>query len=965
MSASPKLRPLYPRGSEWRRWDLHFHTPASYDYRAKSLTSHDIVNGLIAAGVRVVAVTDHHVMDLTRIREMQALGADKLTVLPGIELRSELGGRESVHFIGVFAEDADIERIWHDMQTHLGLHAKEVVAKGDDNIYCQFEPAAKLIRDFGGIVTIHAGHKANSIEAIRNVTGYKMTLKKDMVRDAVDILEVSDLDDAADYRAIVFPEVGFRRPLVICSDNHDCRSYTSKAALWIKADPTFRGLLQAIKHPEQRFFVGDEPALRRRVRSAPAKFVQTAHFAQTASMPASRPWFSGSVEFGGELVAVIGNKGSGKSALADVVAFLGNSRLDREDHFSFLNSRKFLHPSAKLGRAYQGTLVWADGGSQQRLLGEAVPPEAAERIRYIPQEYFEMVCNELRADAGSQFQAELKRAIFSRIDEADRMGGGSLDEVIAMHVGPLEEKLAQLRATISETNAEIAAVHSRLDPTARASLTERQRLLNEQLTKLDEAKPPVVAPPNATSPAAQQLAVTFGAAQLALAAVQQERTQATQRQTEFSALAQRLSNARQRLRNLETDVTAVTGKLATDLTGSGLAMQDLVTFRIDWTRLDTAIKTAETARDAETTRLNAQGAGSLNQRLKDATEALTKLQQQLDQPTKDYQAYVGRLATWQKQRDALTGKPDQPGTIAHIATELAALAALPTQLTALRQRRSEISAEIFATLAAIKDAYAKLHRSVQEFVTQAGTGVDLRFTTELRVVSFAEQFFNLVSRGAAGTFYGQEDGLARLKAILAETDFNTDALKFPARILQALAGDERQTPPTKVRAQDQLRKGATIAQLLDFLFGFTYLEPRYELSLSATPLEQLSPGERGLVLLIFYLMVDREDFPLVIDQPEHNLDNQTVATKLVPFVRAAKTHRQIIIVTHNPNLAVVCDAEQIIVATMDKTGGNSIRYESGSLEDPAINRAVLDILEGTQPAFETREETYFFEEGAP
>jgi len=96
MPNPPFKRPLHPRGSEWRRWDLHFHTPASYDYQARALTSHDIVSGLIATDVRVVAVTDHHVMDATRIREMQALGTGKLTVLPGIELRSELGGRESV-----------------------------------------------------------------------------------------------------------------------------------------------------------------------------------------------------------------------------------------------------------------------------------------------------------------------------------------------------------------------------------------------------------------------------------------------------------------------------------------------------------------------------------------------------------------------------------------------------------------------------------------------------------------------------------------------------------------------------------------------------------------------------------------------------------------------------------------------------------------------------------------------------
>ena len=953
--------PQFPRGAEWRKWDLHFHTPASYDYQARGLTSQEIVSNLLTAGIRVVAVTDHHLMDVTRIREMQAIGAGRLTILPGIELRSELGGKESVHYIGIFPEDAPIERLWPELRTHLKLHPDDVATTGDDNVYCQFEPSAKLIHEFGGIVTIHAGSKTNSIEAIRNVTGYKMTLKKDMVKDAIDVLEVSDVDDANDYRTNVFPEIGRKRPLIVCSDNHDCRKYASKTKLWVKSDPTFRGFQQAIMHPDERIFLGDEPPARRRQRTTPGKFVDTVHFAQNAAVPANPAWFSGSVPFGPELVAVIGNKGSGKSALADVFALLGNSPLDREEHFSFLNSRKFLHLAAKLGRAYQATLVWGDASSQLRLLGDGVPPEAPERVRYIPQEYFEKVCNELRADAHSQFQAELKRAIFSRIDDAERMGGTSLDEVIAIHVEPLEEKLRQSRKTLSETNQEIVALHQRLDPTTRASLSEKQKLLTDQLANLDAAKPPVVAAPSATSPEAQKLVQDLAAAQQALNNVQQERTQATTRQAEQSALAQRLTNARQRLRNLDSEFANLIARLGADLAGSCLSGADVVSLKVEWTKLDTAIKAAEAARDVEATKLTAQGLGSLAQRLKDTTEALAKLQQKLDQPTKDYQSYVAKLTAWQKQRDALTGKPDEAGTIAHVTAALAALAALPTQLTELRQRRNDMSSDIFQTLVAIRDAYAKLHRAVQGFVSEAGTGVDLRFATELRVTNFAEIFFNIISRGSAGTFYGTDEGAARLRSILHETDFNTEALVFPGRVLQALANDERQSTPTKARPADQLRRGATMEQLLDFLFGFTYLEPRYELSLGNTALEQLSPGERGLVLLIFYLMVDREDIPLVIDQPEHNLDNQTVATKLVPFVRAAKAHRQVVIVTHNPNLAVVCDAEQVIVATMDKSAGNSIRYESGSLEDPVINRCVLDILEGTQPAFETREDTYFFD----
>lgn len=84
--------PFHDRGSLWGRWDLHFHTPASFDYKNGSLTNELIVEVLKKAGVSVVAITDHHTIDVPRIRALQALAADDLTVLPGIEFRTELGG---------------------------------------------------------------------------------------------------------------------------------------------------------------------------------------------------------------------------------------------------------------------------------------------------------------------------------------------------------------------------------------------------------------------------------------------------------------------------------------------------------------------------------------------------------------------------------------------------------------------------------------------------------------------------------------------------------------------------------------------------------------------------------------------------------------------------------------------------------------------------------------------------------
>ena len=81
-------------------------------------------------------------------------------------------------------------------------------------------------------------------------------------------------------------------------------------------------------------------------------------------------------------------------------------------------------------------------------------------------------------------------------------------------------------------------------------------------------------------------------------------------------------------------------------------------------------------------------------------------------------------------------------------------------------------------------------------------------------------------------------------------------------------------------------------------------------------------------------------------------------SNLVPCINAAKQKRQVIIVTHNPNIAVACDAEQIIYCEMDKDN-YQIRYSAGSIENPITRKHVVDVLEGTMPAFELRRKKYF------
>ena len=110
-----------------------------------------------------------------------------------------------------------------------------------------------------------------------------------------------------------------------------------------------------------------------------------------------------------------------------------------------------------------------------------------------------------------------------------------------------------------------------------------------------------------------------------------------------------------------------------------------------------------------------------------------------------------------------------------------------------------------------------------------------------------------------------------------------------------------------------------------------------------------------------FLKLDDSKKPLLIDQPEDNLDNKSVFKDLVDDLKAVKKKRQIIIATHNPNLVINTDSEQVIVAKYEESEDDEkprITYISGALEDKSIKEYVCDILEGGDIAFMKRERRY-------
>ena len=295
------------KGSEWRKWDLHFHTPSSYDYKDNSITDQEIIDNLFACNIEVVAITDHHIIDVPRIKNLQALGSGKVTILPGIEFRAELGGNESIHFIGLFSEKSDIENIWIKLQSNCCITNSDIINRGGNAyIHCNLKDTCKLIHDLGGLVSVHAGSKSNSLENITNSLPYKMALKKELVISHIDMLELGKEDDQDDYNNIVFPAIKYRQPMIICSDNHNAKDYRVKQNLWIKADPSFEGLKQITFESQHRVKIQKEkPDFKE------GKLI----IDQVRFMTSSNKFTTNPINLNDNLNVIIGGKSSGKSIL--------------------------------------------------------------------------------------------------------------------------------------------------------------------------------------------------------------------------------------------------------------------------------------------------------------------------------------------------------------------------------------------------------------------------------------------------------------------------------------------------------------------------------------------------------------------------------------------------------------------------------------------------------------------------
>jgi hypothetical protein len=653
-------------------------------------------------------------------------------------------------------------------------------------------------------------------------------------------------------------------------------------------------------------------------------------------------------------VAIIGARGSGKTALADVIA-AGCDAITPAGWIADENiSPSFLARARRLvGNATVG-LTWAGGETVTRALDgrDANGHMSFPRARYLSQQFVEELCSSKGVSDG--LVNEIERVIFESHSKEDREW--------ALDFPELREQLTARFQQAREREAEaISDISDRI-----ATEFEKESLVAALTSQSQQKKKLIV---DYTADRAK-LVVKGTEAQVA-------------RHTQLSEAAQALRNRIQAFGNrrrtyiaLQDEVLSMRATGAPEMlrqaqarhANSGLDAQQWDQFLLIYKGdVDKSLAAYIAWADEEVCKLNGTPprSGDLNAALIPDAADLSTL------PLAPIAAEMARLEALfsadkliRDQFTVLTGR------IAQENSALQTLEARHTDARGATVRRKELQAErddayerVFEAIINEQNALAGLYAPLMSrLAASSGTLKKLSFSVRRMVDvqvwgSLAED--KLLDLRRTGPFQGRGSLTAAATQVLKpawETGSVVEVRAAMADFMAKYLKDLLLHAPFAPTQQAEFRNWSK--QFAHWLFSTDHITIRYEISYDGLDIRKLSPGTRGIVLLLLYLALDdSDDRPLIIDQPEENLDPKSVFDELVDLFIAAKAKRQVIMVTHNANLVINTDADQIIVASAGPhpSGGlPPISYAAGGLESAGIRKAVCDILEGGQAAFRER-----------
>jgi hypothetical protein len=974
-------------GSQWRRWEPHIHTPGTAlndQFKGEweqYLTSLEKTSPKIEA----LAVTDYYLADnykeIIKHKQQGRLSEIQL-IFPNIELRLDAAAKKgfvNIHLL-VSPEDSEhieqLERILSRLtfqafgdvfncnRSDLIRLGKCADAKIIDNNSALSYGATQFKVNFASLKKVYTESdwaKANILIAVAGgsgdgSSGLNQAADKTL-RQEIETFAHIIFSGNTKQREFWLGQGGLSvdalkvrykgcKPCLHGSDAHELDKVgvpDQDRYSWIKGALEFDALRQACIDPEGRAFVGSEPP----PSAMPSQVISRVKIsnADWAATP--------DIELNTGLIAIIGARGSGKTALADMIA-AGCDSINPNNSTNENTSPSFLTRAAPLLGQAEIQLMWGGGDESTRsLVGDNSNVNSTyPRARYLSQQFVEELCSSNKMSDG--LIEEIERVILDSYDIDERNGAVNFNEFREFKANRFQQ--ARTR-----------------ESTALLNLSNRISFEMEKEKSIFSLNQQVVN---------KKALIQNYRSDLSKLVVKGDAAHVT-RHTELGLVAQSLrskiqgyTNQRATFIALQDEVISTRATMAPEQlrqaqarhTNSGLSAQQWDEFLLEYKgSVDTSLQNYLKWADENISKLNGEPTQVIS-------PDIPLIAGNADLSTLGLfivNAEMGRLEAL-FSADKVTR--DQYAALnKRIENGEAALKLLETKLLDAKgamARKREMQAErddsykrVFEAIINEQNVLSELYAPLMKRLTVAtGTLNKLGFYVQ-RIVNvrqwayFAEQ--NLFDLRKSGDFSGRGSLTTIVEATLkplwetGSAQEIQDGIKgFIDQYFEEMLSNASYDKTNPSEYNNWLKKFAL------WLYGTDHISIRYEILYDGTGIQKLSPGTRGIVLLLLYLALDdNDDRPLIIDQPEENLDPKSVNDELVPLFIAAKSRRQVIIVTHNANLVINTDADQIIIAESGPhiNGGlPSISYQSGGLENEAIRKSVRDILEGGETAFQER-----------
>lgn len=982
---------MISRGSVWHRWEPHVHAPGTLmnDQFKRPEAWEDYLSALEQASpvIKAIGVTDYYLTDsYERTREYKTAGRlpSVCLIFPNVEIRLDAAttkGRfvnahllvnpedenhleELQRFLVRLKFDAHGERYECSRAGLIALGLKADPSLSDERSALkyganQFKVSfSELRHEFNvsdwareNIRIAVAGSSADGTSGVRGAADKTLREEIEKFADVIFASSPAQREFWLGERDLSIDEIRNRyrglKPCLHGSDAHeidDVATPFDDRYSWIKGQLTFDSLRHACIEPRGRAWVGLEPPS----TSTPSQLIATVEGIET-------PWMQTPlVPLNPGLVAIIGARGSGKTALADLIAAGSDSITSEAWDAEEWTNPSFLVRARPLIGDGRVRLRWCTDESVVRSLHECEKNETISlpRVRYLSQQFVEDLCS--ASGMTDELLREIERVIFEAHAPDLRENTLNFSELLALRATRYRLAREREAVAVTEISESISdeVKKQQMVNTIRTQVRQKQELI-DRLTS-DRSK--LVA--SGSEERAQRHTKIAKAANI----VTQQLRSFTNQRGAFLALQDEVKDFRQ---NKAPEMLRQTQSRYPD---SGMSDNQWTTFLLDYKvnvdgSLTSYVKWVEdriatlkgTEPASQPTEVSIIGDGG----------------DLAAQPLALLEAEMARLEKLVSADQETQSKYAAVSTV--IARETAELASLKTKFDdyegaqergkALYDERELAYRRAFDAFQEEQSVLEELYQPMMERLSRE-TGTLSKLSFFVARVADVEAWTNqaedeLIDLRKHGPFRGRGTLLKVANDVLRdawETGSSEDVQVAMTKFREFYQDDLLSHSPMAHDEQDKFR--AWSKNFAQWLFSTSHITIQYGISYDGIDIRNLSPGTRGIVLLLLYLALDQADSrPLVIDQPEENLDPKSVFDELVELFIKAKSKRQVIIVTHNANLVVNTDADQVIVSEVGPHTEGSlppITYKAGGLESAEIRKEVCDILEGGEEAFRER-----------